>query len=943
MIKIFQNGSVINNSDIKEESVIFSSPNNLTKLKKEFINKDILIIDLDNYVRKLITDKYNKKLIDKVNEYVYMFLAFNNVKDFIEKYQNINDVSFCNNLLKTYEFYKENKVIDNTKTRALKIIFEEYERLIEENNFITKYKMYDLLNDSIDQVDYNNIYFEDVKDLKYYEIDFINKIKDNKSVFIYANTINNLSLIDDLNKLDNITYQKSNNFDVNKLFDIESSNLFSGINLVSCNDLYEEVRFISNDIKSKINDGLKFKDILIISNDIKRYDNYFKMLFDFPYFKNTNYGVLTKNFINVFSKILKGDFSCHNFISLLKLDLLNVDINTINHLDNYVYMWDLENKPFYEEFIFNPNGKKDFNEHDYEKLNILNDIRMEIINPIKYLISNIKDETESSIILKYLFTYMDEEGITNNLALNDYEGYVKLVDLFEILNDSLGEISINNLIDILNNCYDIFSCNIKMIDEVNIMQLDNYVSGDYKVVYFIGLTEKDLPSKFNYSSLINNNDLENDVIFDLIKRHVSKERNLISNVLLNNNVILTYHKLNDESSKVGPSSLLNKMDSNNIYYKYELNKKTISNFDLKITPDVAIDLYGSNLVLSPSSLEMFAKCKYSYFLNYGLKLNIKEKMIFDNREIGTFVHFILENCIRNKVSKENIEQLVDKYAKEYFDINSRNVSNTTLYVIDELKLSTVILLNVILEELQNTKFKPLYTELKIKDILFSIKLDNGKINITGIVDRVDAYEDNENFYYRIIDYKTGIKKFRLDDVLVGLNMQMIIYLMAIKNYNITNKKIIPTGFLYYPALVRYKKENVGISCDEVKKGIKDSLKMNGIINKDNLDLYDEDNVGYFIDVISRKNINEEKVLNTDEINLVFDKVINILKEEGNSMLSGDIKINPIIDGKNDSCKYCLFSSICNFNKEKNRPRKFKSISNKEVIKILEGDVNGMDN
>ena len=34
---------------------------------------------------------------------------------------------------------------------------------------------------------------------------------------------------------------------------------------------------ISNDIKSKINDGLKFKDILIISNDIKRYDNYFKI------------------------------------------------------------------------------------------------------------------------------------------------------------------------------------------------------------------------------------------------------------------------------------------------------------------------------------------------------------------------------------------------------------------------------------------------------------------------------------------------------------------------------------------------------------------------------------------------------------------------------------------------------------------------------------------
>lgn len=941
MIKIFQNDSVIN-ANIENNSIIFSSSNNLLKIKKKFINMDIVITTLDNYIRKIISDKYNKKLIDNTKSYLYMYLAFNNVKDALEKYNDIMDVSFINLLVNTYNFYKENKVSESTKTKTLKIIFDEFEKLLYQNNYITKYELYSLLNSSLDEIKYDNIYFEDIRKLNNYEIELINNLKENKNIYLYANTLNNESLVEDLNKIKTIVYEESESIDVNELFKIGSKGLFNGINLVACNDLYEEIRFISNDIKTKINNGLKFKDILVISNDVKRYENYFNLLFDFPYSKDTKYGVLTKNFIDIFSKIIKGDFSCHNFISILKLGIIKIDRKIVDDLDNYVYMWNLEDTLFYEEFIFNTSGKRDFTEYDYKKLELLNETKLEIINPIKYLISNIKDETNASSILKYLFTYFDEEEIVNNLALYDYEGYIKLVDLFEVLSDTLNEITINDLLDILNNCYSVFSKNDKKIDEVNILSLDDYIKDEYKQVYFIGLTEKDLPSKYSYSTLINNNDLEDKVIFDLMRRHSSSEKNLISNVLLNKNVILTYHKLTDSSSKVGPSSILSKFNAKNISYKYELNKDVRDNFDLRLDEDIAINLYGNNLVLSPSSLEMFAKCKYSYFLNYGLKLNIKEKMIFDNREVGTFVHYILENCIKDNVTYDNIDVLIDKYTKEYFCINLRNSSNTINYVIDELKISTKILLNTILSELDNTKFNTKYTELKIKDMNFCIKLDKGEIKITGIVDRVDTFEDNENYYYRVIDYKTGTKKFRLDDVLNGLNMQMIIYLMAIKNSNITNKKIIPTGFLYYPALVHYNKENIGTSDEVVLENLRSNLKMNGILNKESIDLYDIDVIGNYIDVISRKNINEQKVLDNDELDLVFEKVLEILKDEGNSMLSGDIKVNPIIDSKNDSCKYCLFSSICKFNKEKNKPRRYKSISNKDVIKSLEGDLNGMD-
>lgn len=941
MIKIFQNDSIINNK-IEGSSIIFSSAKNLLKLKKELINKNIIINSLDNYLTKKVSDLYDKSIVNDTKSFIYMLNAFDNVKEKLTKYSNITDVSFVDILLNTYSFYKENKLKKNDKINNLEIIFNEYEKLLNDDNLITKYQMYELAPNLIDDIEYENIYFENINELAFYEINFINKLKEKKNVYIYANTINNPSFINELNKLDNVIYKKSNNESVDNLFNLDSKDLFDNVKIISCNDLYEEVKYVSNKIKNDINNGLRFKDILVVSSDIKRYENYFKLLFDFPYFKSEKHGVLTKNFISILFKILKGDFSCSNFISLLKLNVLKVDEQIINELDNYVYMWSLEETPFYQEFKFNPSGKKDFNENDYKKLALLNDARVSIINPIRYLINNIVNESNVTEILKYLFTYMDEEEIASKLSNMDYEGYNNFIDLLENINDMVFDTDIIKLFEIINNCYKTNEKRVKLADEVNVSSMDNYVNDNFKKVYFIGLTQKDIPSKYTFKGLITKDDIDDNLLFSLIKKHTDNENNLLSNILLNENITITYHKLDDSIAKVEKSSILNKFNKREESFSYNVNKQVLSNLNLKIEKEVAHDLYGNDLSLSPSSLEMFSKCKYSYFLNYGLKLNIKEKMVFDNREIGTFVHFILDNCIKNNVSNTNVNELVDKYAKEYFKINLRNYSNTQNYIIEKIKESTVILIDNILDELSNSKFKPLYTEHKIKDAPLTIKLDKGKISITGIVDRVDYFEDDNNFYCRIIDYKTGAKKFRLDDVLNGLNMQMIIYLMAICNSNISNKNIIPTGFLYYPALLHYKKELVGITKEEVINNLKDSLKANGIINSDYLYLYDEEKIGNYLDVIQRNKINEEKVLNTNEFNLVFNNVTKVLKREGNSILNGDVFINPIKDHKNDSCKYCKFSSICKFDEKINKPRKYKNLSTKEVIKIMEGDINGVD-
>ena len=73
----------------------------------------------------------------------------------------------------------------------------------------------------------------------------------------------------------------------------------------------------------------------------------------------------------------------------------------------------------------------------------------------------------------------------------------------------------------------------------------------------------------------------------------------------------------------------------------------------------------------------------------------------------------------------------------------------------------------------------------------------------GSIDRVDIYNDeNGKRYVRIVDYKTGGKDFDLASLYHGLNMQMLIYLLALVDTdNEFNRdgELISAGVMYMPA------------------------------------------------------------------------------------------------------------------------------------------------
>ena len=73
------------------------------------------------------------------------------------------------------------------------------------------------------------------------------------------------------------------------------------------------------------------------------------------------------------------------------------------------------------------------------------------------------------------------------------------------------------------------------------------------------------------------------------------------------------------------------------------------------------------------------------------------------------------------------------------------------------------------------------------------------MELRGIVDRIDYFEDEDNIYLKVTDYKSGMKTFQLEDICHGLSLQLVVYLNAAleKARKDRDKNVVPAGIFYF--------------------------------------------------------------------------------------------------------------------------------------------------
>ena len=235
-----------------------------------------------------------------------------------------------------------------------------------------------------------------------------------------------------------------------------------------------------------------------------------------------------------------------------------------------------------------------------------------------------------------------------------------------------------------------------------------------------------------------------------------------------------------------------------------------------LSPTAVERLYGRRLRLSPSRIEKFASCQFSYFCQYGLRARPYEPAGFEPPEIGTFFHYILENTAREvrdrggfrAVDDNELTEIADTYIQRYIHDeldDFREKSRRFQYLFRRLREQVRLIVADMAEELRRSDFEPLDFELdfaRASDIApVELGEDAGDLSLTGVADRVHGWLHDGKLYLRVVDYKTGRKAFSLGDVLYGRNLQMLLYLFTLSEGGTARyeSEIQPAGIMYIPA------------------------------------------------------------------------------------------------------------------------------------------------
>ena len=388
-----------------------------------------------------------------------------------------------------------------------------------------------------------------------------------------------------------------------------------------------------------------------------------------------------------------------------------------------------------------------------------------------------------------------------------------------------------------------------------------------------------------------------------------------------------------------------------------------SNLNNTVTRNKLRELYQNDnkkLMFSVSRIEQYAACPFSYFIMYGLKAKNRKIYEFTPPDLGSFVHEILE-LFTNKVKEEGLlwSQLDNikcrELVAEIIDRKLQDEQNSILnsnkkykYLTNRFRRVISKSVSVISEQIEKGSFEVFKTEFNFGNYkdgeAITLSLDsNEKIYLQGRIDRIDTLDLDENTYVRIVDYKTGAKKFDLNEVYYGLQIQLLVYLDAlIKNSKyILKKQAKPGAILYFKVDDPIIKSNKELTIEEVETKVLDTLKLKGLLLKDAkvVKAMDKDIEGYSLVIPAAFKQNGDftassSVVTEEEFDILRQYVNKKMKELCEEMLSGEIKIEPSKNANTPYCDYCDYSSICQFD-TKLKDNRYKVILKKSQDKIME--------
>lgn len=258
----------------------------------------------------------------------------------------------------------------------------------------------------------------------------------------------------------------------------------------------------------------------------------------------------------------------------------------------------------------------------------------------------------------------------------------------------------------------------------------------------------------------------------------------------------------------------------------------------------------------------------------------------------------------------------------------------------------------------NAPSDTIFSERFIKTAPLRIPLNNGRsLTVSGRIDRVDMFTENDVTYVRAVDYKSSVRSFDIDNAKSGINIQMLLYLSALLDANRDN----PTANLTAGGISYVPSANSGALADAI-----DPFRLLALNHRPSglliLDSVTESEYTKYSEHIVKKIIEDDgkaELLSADETALTpdqlreraeyqngIDKIRELLRPNEQNSLSSDefesflsdvksavgsgysalldgdvsalpleysekiVKLNKTTNDKRIPCSFCRFADIC---------------------------------
>ena len=374
--------------------------------------------------------------------------------------------------------------------------------------------------------------------------------------------------------------------------------------------------------------------------------------------------------------------------------------------------------------------------------------------------------------------------------------------------------------------------------------------------------------------------------------------------------------------------------------KLSKSESKVKNDSMILSPEIAHLMYPGDIYLTQTRIDKFIDCPLAYFCQYKLSLSENERAEFDARNIGSFIHSILETFFAtvkkreahvSEIDSSEREKIAELAAEAYLDSLGSDSARKgrEKFSLERLKTLAHPVIEELCRELTDCRFEPSFFELAIEDnkkgspSASCFPLDDGSsVRIFGSIDRVDTYKDGDDVYVRVIDYKTGAKEFSPSDLDEGRNLQMFLYLKSVietSDEEFLAKVGVTGGGKLIPAGVIYVKTDVGdvkinhASEEDALAAFKKNQGREGMI------LNDERSISAmnkeYLPVSFKKDgaptaSSEKYLFSREEWSEMLEKIRASITKLSREMKGGSITARPMKNKRTSPCSYCSFKPIC---------------------------------